>query len=86
MMVILFNYNHIAVASQGNLEILENHISLSCTWIFESRDEILIKGGRLWRPRFSISLISSNDRVKTVDSSHTLVNLGHHLENLVNNH
>jgi hypothetical protein len=36
-------------------------------------------------PRFLISIISANDQVKPVDSSQTLVNLGHHLENLVKN-
>jgi hypothetical protein len=40
----------------------------------------------VWHPRFLISIITANDRVKPVDSSQTLVNLGHHLENLVNNH
>jgi hypothetical protein len=43
-------------------------------------------GEELWRPRFLMSIINANDRVKHVDSSQTLVNLGHHLENLVNNH
>jgi hypothetical protein len=40
----------------------------------------------LWRPRFLMSNISANDRVKRVDSSQSLVNLGHHLQNFVNNH
>jgi hypothetical protein len=40
----------------------------------------------LWRLRFLISIISANDRVKHIDFSQTLVNLGHHLENQVNNH
>jgi hypothetical protein len=38
---------------------------------------------------FIISIISANDRIKRVehvDIGQTLVNLGHHLENLVNNH
>jgi hypothetical protein len=42
--------------------------------------------GALWRSRFLSSIISDNDRVKHVDSSQTVVNLGHHLENLANNH
>jgi hypothetical protein len=40
-------------------------------------------------PRFLISIISANDlinQVKHVDFGQTLVNLGHHLENLANNH
>jgi hypothetical protein len=55
--------------------------------IDESRDEILFKGGRLWRPMFWISIISANDRtnwVKPADVGQTMVNLGHHLENRVN--
>jgi hypothetical protein len=43
---------------------------------------------KMWRPRFLISIISANDRinwVKPADVGQTLVNLGHHLENLVNN-
>jgi hypothetical protein len=43
----------------------------------------------LWRPRFLISIISTNDlvnQVKHVDFGQTLVNLGHHLENLGHNH
>jgi hypothetical protein len=43
----------------------------------------------LWRPRFLISIISANDlvnQVKHVDFDQTLVNLGHHLENLANIH
>jgi hypothetical protein len=46
-------------------------------------------GGGCDAPRFLISIISANDqikRVKHVDDGQTLVNLGHHLENLVNNH
>jgi hypothetical protein len=38
----------------------------SCPWNFESRDEILFKGGRMWRPRFLISIISANDRISQV--------------------
>jgi hypothetical protein len=44
--------------------------------------------GTLWRPRFLISVINANDRitwVKLSDIGQTMVNLGHHLENLVNN-
>jgi hypothetical protein len=48
----------------------------------ESRDEILFKGGRLWRPRFSAGLINPNDPVNSVDFGQTTVNLGHHLENI----
>jgi hypothetical protein len=43
----------------------------------------------LWCPRFLISVINANDRinwVKPADVGQTMVNLGHHLENLVNNH
>jgi hypothetical protein len=43
----------------------------------------------LWRSRFLISIISAIDRisrVKPADVGQTLVNLGHHLENLTNNH
>jgi hypothetical protein len=46
----------------------------------------LASDGSLWRPRFLISIISANDWVKHIDSSQTLVNLGHHLKNLANNH
>jgi hypothetical protein len=35
---------------------------------------------------FLISIINAKDRVKHVGSSRTMVNLGHHLENPVNNH
>jgi hypothetical protein len=55
--------------------------------VIESRDEILLKGGRLWRPRFLISVINANDRiswVKSADIDQTMVNLGPHLENLTN--
>jgi hypothetical protein len=41
----------------------------------------------MWRPRFLISVINANDRiswVKPADIGQTLVNLGHHLENLAN--
>jgi hypothetical protein len=74
------------VAPQGNSKIFENHSPLPCLWNLESSDEILFKGGRLWRPRFLIRIISANDWVKHIDSSLTLINLGHHLENLVNDH
>jgi hypothetical protein len=39
-------------------------------------------------PRFLISVINANDRfswVKLTDIGQTMVNLGHHLKNLVNN-
>jgi hypothetical protein len=65
----------------GNNSIREPLPTLSFT--FESRNEILFKGDRLWRPRFLISVIDANDRsnrVKPVDIGQTLVNLGHHLE------
>jgi hypothetical protein len=42
----------------------------------------------MWRPRFLISVINANDRislVKPTDIGQNMVNLGHHLENLVNN-
>jgi hypothetical protein len=34
--------------------------------VVESRDEILSKGGRLWRLGFLISIISANDRINRV--------------------
>jgi hypothetical protein len=49
--------------------------------VVESRDEILFKGGRLWRPRFSARIVNPNEQVYSVDFSQTMVNLGHHLEN-----
>jgi hypothetical protein len=58
-------------------------ITSSCN--FESWDEILLKGGRLWRPRLIISVIDANDRIsptQPADFGQTKVNLGHHLENL----
>jgi hypothetical protein len=42
----------------------------------------------LWHPKFLISVINANNRiswVKPTDIGQTMVNLGHHLENLVNN-
>jgi hypothetical protein len=39
----------------------------------------------LWRLRFLISIINANDQTKHVDSSETVVHLGHHLENLSSN-
>jgi hypothetical protein len=53
--------------------------------VVESRDEILFKGGRLWRPRFSAGFINPNDPVNRVDFGQTMVNLVHHLENIPNN-
>jgi hypothetical protein len=70
----------------GNISIREHLPTSSGT--FESWAEILLKGDRLWRPRFLISVINANDRiswVKPADIGQTMVNLGHHLENLVNN-
>jgi hypothetical protein len=52
--------------------------------VVEFRDEILFKGGRLWRPRFSVGLINPKDPVNRVDFGQTTVNLGHHLENITN--
>jgi hypothetical protein len=43
---------------------------------------------QMWRSRFLISVINANDRiswVKPADIGQTMVNLGHHLENLVSN-
>jgi hypothetical protein len=71
----------------GNNSIQEHLPSSSFT--FESRDEILFKGGRLWHPRFLISVINANgriSRVKPADIGQTLVDLGHHPENIANNH
>jgi hypothetical protein len=68
-----------------NLSLREPPPHFVCT--FESRDEIILKGGRLWRPRFIISVINANDRiswVKPADIRQTMVNLGPHLENLAN--
>jgi hypothetical protein len=70
----------------GNISIQEDLPTSYFT--FESRDEILFKGGRLWRPRFLISVTNANDQiswVKPADIGQTMVNLGHHLENLINN-
>jgi hypothetical protein len=53
--------------------------------VVESRDEILIKGGRLRRPRFSTGLINPKDPVNRVDFGQTTVNLGHHLGNITEN-
>jgi hypothetical protein len=42
----------------------------------------------LWCPRFLISAINANARiseVKPTEIGQTMVNLGHHLENLANN-
>jgi hypothetical protein len=55
--------------------------------LIESQDKILLKGGRLWRPRFLITVITTNDQiswVKPANTGPTEVNLGHHLENLAN--
>jgi hypothetical protein len=57
---------------------------VTLTLIVESRDKILFKGGRLWRPRFSTRLINPDDPVNSVDFGQTMVNLGHHLENITN--
>jgi hypothetical protein len=56
----------------GSISVQEPLPTSSCN--FESRDEILLKGGRLWRPRFLISIINANDRisrVKPADTSQT---------------
>jgi hypothetical protein len=77
LVVMLFaQYSHRVAASEYFLKVLEDHfpISLSCPWDFKSRDEILLKGGRLWRPRFLIIVISANgrvSRVKPADSGQT---------------
>jgi hypothetical protein len=39
---------------------------------------------RVWRHKFSLGLINTNELVKHADFSQTLVNLGHHLEDLAN--
>jgi hypothetical protein len=41
-------------------------------------------GRLLRRPRFSAGLINPNDPVNSVDFGQTMVNLGHHLENITN--
>jgi hypothetical protein len=70
--------------SQTNLtlwvtSLSKNHFpTSSCN--SESRDEILHKGGRLWRPRFLTGVINANNRisrVKSADTGRTQVNLGH---------
>jgi hypothetical protein len=53
--------------------------------VVESWDEILFKGGRLWHPRFSAGFINPNDPVNWVDCGQTMINLGHHLENIPDN-
>jgi urease accessory protein UreE len=43
---------------------------------------------QMWHPRFLISIINANDRiswVKPADIGQSMVNLGHHLGNLVSN-
>jgi hypothetical protein len=45
----------------GNTSVHELFPTSSCN--FESRDEILLKGGRLSRPRFLINVINANDRI-----------------------
>jgi hypothetical protein len=47
-----------------------------CPWNFESRDEILLKGGRLWRPRVLITVINANDRISRVKPVKHRSNLG----------
>jgi hypothetical protein len=37
-------------------------------------------------PRFSVGLINPNDTVNSVDFGQMTVNLGHHLENITDNH
>jgi hypothetical protein len=55
----------------------KNHFpTSSCK--FESRDEILLKGGRLWRPRFLIAVINANDRISRVKPTENRSNLGQH--------
>jgi hypothetical protein len=59
------------------------------SFTFKSRDEILLNGGRLWRPRFLISVIGANNRIKRVKHGDVVKlwsNLGHHPENPINNH
>jgi hypothetical protein len=53
--------------------------------VVESRDEILFKGCRLWRSRFSAGFINPNDLVNRVDFGQTTVNLGPHIENIPDN-
>jgi uncharacterized protein YqjF (DUF2071 family) len=51
----------------------KNHFPISSS-NSESRDEILLKGGRLWRPRFLFNIINTNDqisRVKPADTGQT---------------
>jgi hypothetical protein len=48
----------------GNISIQEPLPVFYCN--FESRDEILLKGGRLCRPRFLFSVINANDRISRV--------------------
>jgi hypothetical protein len=57
----------------GNTSLPEQFLSFPCN--FESRDEILLKGGRLWRPRFLIT-INANDRISRVKPVKPRSNLG----------
>jgi hypothetical protein len=50
--------------SMGNIAIQESLPHFPCK--FESWDVILLKGGRLWRPRFLINVINANDRIGRV--------------------
>jgi hypothetical protein len=40
-------------------------------------------GRSVWRPRFSARLINPNELVNYVDFGQMTVNLGHHLENII---
>jgi hypothetical protein len=71
----------------GNISLFEN-VSLLRLLLSNLGTRLSFRGGRLWHPRFLISIISANDRisrVKPADVGQTMVNLGHHLENLTNN-
>jgi hypothetical protein len=67
---------------EGNTSIPESLFTSPCN--FESRDEILLKGGRLWRPRFLITVINANDQISRVKPQSNLGQPGSSPENLVN--
>jgi hypothetical protein len=58
----------------GNTSMHELFPTSSCN--FESRVEILLKGGRLWCPRFLINVINANDRISWVKLTEHWSNLG----------
>jgi hypothetical protein len=41
--------------------------------------------GTMWRPRFPAIVVNPNEQVNSVDFGQMTVNLGHHLENIIDN-